>query len=222
MAMELTFFGDAPNYKLVEIVRKPLEAYFAEVTKILPELPRKLSIWLDNKWLSKETGTGGHAYSPGIVTISFDIDFENKQSQLENLRGTVFHESYHLVQGHTGIDSKAEYHSMLDSAIYEGCATVFERNYANVSPSWGEYKQHSREELESWYEAMAILLPEDYWDGKGGLMQKWAFYDQDDGHRWKLYKTGSWVVDEAVKRLGIDVLFMRKMSAGEICTATVS
>ena len=103
MAMELTFFGDAPNYKLVEIVRKPLEAYFAEVTKILPELPRKLSIWLDNKWLSKETGTGGYA----------------------------------------GIDPKAEYHSMLDVAIYESCATVFERNYANVSLLWGEYKQHS-------------------------------------------------------------------------------
>ena len=214
--MELTFFDDAPNYKAVEIVRDPLQTYFDEVGKLLPELPRKLHIWLDNDGLVEETGEGGFAYSPDIINIAFDVDFEDTQAQLKALRGTVFHESYHLVQGHTSVEPKAEYRSMLDNAIYEGCATVFERVHAGVAPLWGEYKQHSQEELETWRDAMATYSNEEYRDGKLGLWPRWAFYDKDDGQRWKLYKVGSWMVDEAMERSRMGVLDMRRMSAYEI------
>jgi len=214
--MKLHFFDDAPNYQVAELVREPLEAYFAEVRELLPELPEKLSIWLDNSWLTKQTGTGGAAYSADIINISFDADFADKQAQLADLRGTVFHEAYHLVQGHTFIGPKAEYRTMLDSAIYEGCATVFEREYAGVVPLWGEYKQHSREELVLWRNAMKAISIEEFRDGSSKLWSKWAYYDKGDAQRWKAYKTGSWVVDEAIERSYIDILEMRKMSSTEI------
>ena len=214
--MELNFFEDAPNYGAVELVRKPLQEYFDEVAFLLPELPKKLSIWLDNTFLVRETGEGGAAYSPEIINISFDVDFKNKESQLADLRGTIFHETYHLVQGHTFFDGKAKYRSMLDSAIYEGCVTVFEREYAGVSPLWGEYKQHSEEELKKWRDAMAVILPKDYIDGKDGLRDKWAFYDKEDGQRWKMYKTGSWLVDRTMEKSKMTILQIRKISAKEI------
>jgi len=214
--MELTFFEDAPNYGVVELVRKPLQEYFDEVALLLPELPKKLSIWLDNSFLIRETGEGGSAYSPKVINISFDVDFKNKESQLVDLRGTVFHEAYHLVQGHTFFDSTAEYRSLLDSAIYEGCATVFEREYAGVSPLWGEYKQHSPKELAKWRDAMAAISVEDYRGEKNGLWDKWAFYDKEDGKRWKVYKTGVWVADRAIENSGIKILGMRRMLAKEI------
>ena len=214
--MELTFFEDAPNYGVVELVRKPLQEYFDEVALLLPELPRKLSIWLDNSFLIRETGEGGAAYSPEVITISFDANFKNEESQLVDLRGTVFHEAYHLVQGHTFFDSTAEYRSMLDSAIYEGCATVFEREYAGVSPLWGEYKQHSPKELAKWRDAMAAISVEDYRGEENGLWDKWAFYDKEDGQRWKVYKTGSWVVDQFIDRTGMGTSEIRVMSAKEI------
>ena len=214
--MELTFFEDAPNYGAVELVIKPLQEYFDEVALLLPELPKKLSIWLDNSFLIRETGEGGAAYSPEVITISFDADFKNKESQLADLRGTVFHEAYHLAQGHTFFDSTAEYHSMLDSAIYEGCATIFEREYAGVSPLWGECKQHSIDELTTWRDAMVAIPIEEYRGKENGPWDKWAFYDKEDGRRWKLYKTGSWVVDEAIGTSRVNILELRYLSADYI------
>jgi len=214
--MKLTYSKDAPNYGVVELIRKPLQAFFDEVTILLPELPNELNIWLDNSFLVSDTGEGGAAYSPDTITVSFDKDFQDKSSQLKNLRGTVFHEAYHLVQGHTIVDGKAAYRSMLDSAIYEGCATVFERDYAGVVPLWGEYKQHSIQELMSWQDAMSAIPTEDYESEDSNLWNMWAYYDKEDGQRWKAYKTGSWLADKAIKTSNIDILKLRSDSAENI------
>jgi len=215
------FFDDAPNYQVLNEVKEPLNKYFAEVRQFLPELPEQINIWLDNDGLIKETGSGGFAYASDTINIAFDPNFPDKKAQLVDLKGSVYHEAYHLVQGHTASEPKAVYTTMLDSAVYEGCATVFEREYANTMPLWGDYSQHSDEELAGWRDAMKGYSNEEYWDEDSGLWPKWAFYDKEDGQRWKVYKVGCWIVDKAIKESGVGVLEMRTKSAEKIALLSV-
>ena len=211
----LNFFEDAPNIANEDAIRSDLEQYHQEVREFLPELPKELSIWLSNNHLITETGEGGFAYSPKIMNISFDETFEDKEKQLAYLKGTFFHEAYHLVQGHTYEDSNVLRETMLDNAIYEGCATVFEREYADVVPPWGDYSLLDESQLNSWRDSMLKISREKYRDVPG-LWEKWAFYDDEDNQKWKVYKTGTWIADMAIRESGVDILEMRRMSAAEV------
>ena len=212
----LQFYNDAPNYQANPIVYNALKNYESEIRKILPKLPEPINIWLDTANVIPETGEGGFAYSSDTINISIDVDFKDKALQLHSLRGTVFHEAYHITQGHTFVEPSATYASALDGAIYEGCATIFEREYAGSSPLWGNYMQYSIDELAKWRDTMANIPYDDYQSESTGLWQAWAFYDPSDKQRWKLYKTGTWIVDEALRVSKKDIFDLRTLSAAEI------
>ena len=205
----ITFYENAPNFELKAEVQPHIELYLAEVRKLLPELPDDIHIWLDNQNLIAETGEGGFAYAPDVINISFEPRFKDKKAQLESLRGTIFHEAFHLVQGHTFEKPKAQYETLLDSAIYEGCATVFEREYAGTKPLWGEYQQHESSVLAGWRKQMRSITLNEYMDEKSGIYPKWAYFDEESGERWRLYKAGTWIVDEALKSSRLDILELR-------------
>lgn len=220
--MKLHILEDSPNSEARNDVLPLLEEYFVEVRGILTELPEKLNIYLLNDMLIPETGEGGFAYSSDIVTVSFDLNFKDKALQKAALRGTVFHESYHLVQGHTSQSPTAEYRSALDSAIYEGCATVFEREYAKSYSPWGDYSQHTKDELERWVKELRRINIDDFAQDKDGIWRRWAFYDEQSGQRWRLYKVGTWLVELALARSRKDILELKNMSAGDIETFVAS
>jgi len=210
------FFPDAPDYRLRPLVEVPVEDTLSELKKLLPELPEQISIWLDSRHMIPDTGSGGFAYAPDIINISFDEHFPDKAEQLKYLRGTIFHEGYHLVQGHTYERPVHQYKTALENAVYEGCATVFEREYAQVSPLWGDYSRHSDAQLSEWQEVMAQITKAQYEEPGSKLYPNWAFYDPTDKQRWKMYKTGAWIVDRVLKKSEKDIRELRHLSAQEI------
>lgn len=212
----LNFYPDAPLYGFKDTVEPALATHFEEVRQYLPELPATINIWLTSEFVIPETGSGGFAYAPDIITIGYDPEFPDKEMQISKLKGMVFHESYHLVQGHTANDTRAQYASLLDSATYEGCATVFERQYTDSTPLWGNNSQHTGEQLASWRDGMSAITYSGDHSTIGSIYESWAFFDEADQQRWKLYKTGTWLVDQALTKSGKDILDLRHLSATQI------
>jgi len=211
----IAYISDAPNIEAKLEVEQTIESAYEEVQKLLPELPEDVKIWLDNSFLIPETGDGGYSYAPDIISIAFDLDFKDRKAQLRHLRATIFHEAFHLVQGHTAHKPKVIYKTALDATIYEGCATIFEREYAKSSPLWGNYQQYEEGVLREWQESLLAVAAEEYYDD-WSIYKKWAFYDKESGERWRLYKTGTWLVDKALKQSGLDILDLRLKNADEI------
>ena len=174
-------------------LRELLPQWESEVRVLLSELPKQIAVQFNNNWLIDITGTGGYAHSQNNIDLAFDPSFDgDKIKQLNDLRGSYYHECYHLVQHFTGdeFDDAATPLPAIDNAIYEGAATRFEAIRAGTSPPWGEYE--SRDVMLGWLEQIK-QLPYDYdWN-------KWKFYDEATGNRWIMYRTGSFIIDQALE-----------------------
>jgi uncharacterized protein YjaZ len=180
-----------------------LQGYYDEVREILPKLPKNLQIYFDDFCMVPELGCGGYAYSPIIITIAYDLNFKDKESQQKYLRSTFFHECYHISQGYNGEMGEI---SPIEVAVYEGAATVFERE---VSKSKAEYGSYDESKVREWY-AQLKSLPNKYdW-------YSWKVYDEHDKEYAKSYKTGSYIVDQAIKKSGKSIIELNTLDAKEI------
>ncbi len=186
------------------------EAY-SDAQVHLRRLPETMQIEFKSHGAAPETGVGGFAYSPDLINAVFDKNFANREEQLANLRGMIFHESFHVNQGFTFTKSPF---SALDSAIYEGCATVFERDYANTKPLYGDHSHHSDAELHSWLDQVKEVGT-DYFEEEA-TWHKWAFYNAELKQRWIIYKLGVWLVDKTIERTGLTVIDLQDKTAPEI------
>lgn len=211
-----TIHPESPNKRGIPLVEEIFGVVEPRIRELLPELPNDLKLYVHSETNIPETGSGGFAYDPTTISLSVDNDFEDKDLQKKSLREAIFHESFHVVQGHTGFDASAEYDCALDSAIYEGCATIFEREYAGAKPLWGDYSMHNEKELNSWRDALSKIHIADWRENKDEVRQDWSFYDPNDKRRWKVYKVGAWLVDEYLKKNDADILDLRYLSAKEI------
>lgn len=205
-----------PDSEAQTAASRIIDDAYSEVRTLLPNLPKTIRIYFDNWYLLPETGAGGFAYSADTLTMSFDPSFTNKQQQSHDLRATVFHESYHLAQGHTFIQPTAEYRHTLDSAVYEGMASVFEREYAAPSILPGTYTGETDQQLQEWADSLANISMADYTNPDTELWIKWALYDKESQQRWRIYKVGTWIVDKAVRQSGKDILSLYTATAAEI------
>lgn len=212
----ISVYEDSPNIVAKDSILPLAATYYDEVRGLMPELPSDLTLWLDNWCLIDETGTGGFAYAANELTLAFDMNFPDKALQRKDLRATIFHESFHLVQGHTQESPRATYTTALDNAIYEGCAVVFEREYAGATPLWGLYDQHGSSTLMRWRAELQQIPIETYLDAKTNIWEKWAFYDEVSNERWRLYKAGTWIVDQALRESGKNILELRTLSSTDI------
>lgn len=166
-----------------------IRSWDAELRKLLPKLPDKIDIEFDNSLLISATGTGGFAVAKDKIYLAFDPNFSgDKDLQLENLKGSYFHEAYHLVQGFTGEDTSIPIPA-ISNAILEGAATVFERDRTKSDPLWGKYEDSVTMNLWT-QEIVGLGQPYDW--------RKYKFYDSDTGRRWIMYKVGTYIVDEAL------------------------
>ena len=202
----MQYTSEVPT-ELQEQLEKLLSTWHGEVRTLLPTLPDSLTIELDNQWLIPDEATGGLAVARDKVALAFDPEFKgDRAQQFHKLRGSYFHECFHVVQGFVGDDAE-DGMAALDNGIYEGAATVFEREHAGTSPGWGEYGD--RATMLTWL-AEVQALPANYdW-------QKWKFYDPATDRRWILYRVGTFVVDEALRYTGSDIATLAPLSADEI------
>ena len=190
---------------------KIVEAYDSLKT-LLPNLPETINISFGTNYPYGEDGITGSALSSDSMKIGTRIDQEDRTSQFGRIKPVIFHEGYHIGQGFYN----SEPCSAIEAAIYEGCATIFEREHANSSPRWADYSQHSVETLHAWLEEIKTITADQYFESSGETWRKWAFYDPDTKEAWKTYKVGTWIVENVIRKTGLNVIELNSMSADEI------
>jgi len=185
---------------------------YADLRQLLPRLPSQLRVMLGTNYDYGEDGVTGSAVSANEMKIGIDSSAQDRSKQHERIRPIVFHEGYHMAQGfHLGSRFSA-----LESAIYEGCATIFERDYAGSTPKWADYSKEDTATLQRWYEAMKGISAEQYFEPSGETWRKWAFYDPEADESWRVYKVGVWLVEGALKSSNLDIMQLNSMTASEI------
>jgi uncharacterized protein YjaZ len=195
-----------------ELPFEPLIAEsLVEVRKLLPTIPSNIQIYFSNYGILEDTGVGGYAYSSDIITISLDPDFDDKEKQKASIRPAVFHEAFHLSQKFTGEDGPF---SAIDNAIYEGMATIFERENAGVFEQYGDYRQIPEEKLKQWVEELKKLSAEVFADEK--VYSKWKFYHPELQERWIAYRTGTWLVDQVLQKQDLTILDLQSSTASDV------
>jgi hypothetical protein len=160
----------------------------AQVRQHLPRLPAKLTLRVHaGTDVIPETGEGASAVPPQSVVWVVDPTRPGGVEGVANtwLRASLFHELHHLVR-----DVQVPRKTMLDIAVTEGLATAFERDYAGVTPPWGDYPAVVRPWID---ELRANPDPDDRrrWLGR-----------HPDGRRWVAFKTGTYLADCAFKAAG--------------------
>lgn len=189
-----------------------IEKWYGEVRELLPSLPKTINIYFfaqNDPGIMKEYGVGGYAYSSEIMSLGFDLGFANKEEQLQQLRSTVYHEGLHIAQGYTGECTELP---LLDCVVYEGLASVFEREYAGMEQVYADYKNEVKL-IPEWIKLMSKIGPN--WEY--ATYAKWGFKDEETGEKYKLYKSGTWLIDTILQsNPRLTVLDLTKMSAEEV------
>lgn len=184
---------------------------YDEARKLLSALPPTIQIYFSDYGILEETGIGAYAYSSEIITISLDPDFEDKEKQKAAIRPTVFHEAFHLCQKFTMENGPF---SAIDNAIYEGMATVFEREYAGVFEQYGDYRQTPEIKVLQWIEALKELSVEEFAEEK--IYEAWKFYHPELKERWIVYRVGTWIVDQVLTKHNLSILDLSTKTAAEV------
>lgn len=172
-----------------ETIRHEASRAEPEVRDLLPGLRNRLNLVVTTGGgVIPETGEVGFAASPDVVNWKVDVDYGVVDVASAHLRHVLFHELHHCVR----MVRHPSYYTVdwYDGAVFEGLATVFERE-AGWSPPFGEYPV---DEVEAWADQL-FAQPVDH------TFQHWKF-EHPDGRRWISYRVGAWVVDRAIERSG--------------------
>ncbi len=198
-----------------EHTEKPIEesisGSYDEVRKLLPGLPEMVKIYFGDYGILPESGVGGYAYSSDIITVSLDPDYKDKQKQLNNIRPMIFHEAFHLYQNYTGDGPQ---YSAIEGAIYEGMATIFEREHAGTSQPYGDYKHLPEAKLRQWSQKLYKFSAEEFADEK--IYRAWKFYHPELRERWIVYKVGTWITDQVLAKHKLTILDLSTKTGAEV------
>lgn len=185
---EVAFFSiDGPGFSWWErhVVRSIAEEAVTDVRKLLPGLPKQLTIRIQSDAsLSEETGEEADGVQPNTVVWTVDPKHEGGVTAVARarLRSSLFHELHHLAR-----DASQPRDTILDRAVGEGLATTFERDFAGSRKPWCNYPS----EAAGWIHEIARLPPSE-------PREPWT-NRHPDGRRWAAYQAGTYVVDRAMK-----------------------
>lgn len=197
------------NKSTEETLESIISGNYNEVRELLPELPELIQIYFSDNGIIPESGVGGYAYAHDIITISIDPDFTDKKKQLANIRSTIFHEAFHVYQNYTGESGSF---SAIQNTIYEGMATVFEREYCDIWQPYGDYRETSGEKIKQWIEYLQELSTEEFENN----YSEWKFYHPKLKERWIVYKTGTWIADQVLQKHKLNILDLSIKKADEV------
>ncbi len=190
-----------------------IEQAYNDLRQLIDGLPENMQLYFDDGDIWEEFAVTGHAHASDIITIIFNPQEKSPEQTVRELRELIFHEGFHVRQGFTyehGAFSGAE------SAVYEGCATVFEQKYAAATPGYGEYKDIPVQKLNEWYQALKAIPADTYFEASGETWRKWAFWDDETKEKWRTYKTGAWIVDTVLAARKADIRDLRNVPAKQI------
>lgn len=200
-------FKDGLNESLIARFGSDVVDASDNVHRLLPALRRDIQY----VWFNQNSGmivpgyvTGGGLYDkPNIVSIAVDDTCTDESRIKHELRRTVFHELFHVAQQFSNLDEDGnirEFVPMIGDAIYEGAASIFERDYADdktdqyVMPYYANYVEHEEGQLLQWCDeliAMGVVAEHD-------VARQWKFYHDELGVNHIMYKTGAYIVDKVL------------------------
>jgi uncharacterized protein YjaZ len=204
--IEVIHYQNIATEKLLEA---SISKYYDEVRELLPGLPKTVKIYFGDYGIIPESGVGGYAYSHDTITISIDPDFKDKKKQLKDTRPTIFHEAFHLYQNYTGESGPF---TAIDNAIYEGMATVFEREYCGIWQPYGNYRETPEDSLKQWLQDLQQLSLKDFQN----TYSEWKFYHSKLKERWIVYKVGTWITDQVLEKHKLKILDLSDKTATEV------
>lgn len=173
---------------------------------LLPTLSDHLNVVIrpNETGIIPEYGTGARTHDAEFIEIWFDKNVPHgAKKTLESLRQTVFHETNHAARW----SSIPEDYRLIEGAIFEGLATVFEREYAGYKPLYGAYEDDAT--MHEWLHE--IQAAKEDWGQRDAL-----FFDHPDGRRWIAYKSGTWIIDHAIKNSGKSIVELTVLPADNI------
>jgi len=178
----------------------------ARARALLPGLPEQVRVTVTkvNRDLSSVGGASGRADAPGEVLVELSATLDGGSSaQSLGLHHTLFHEFHHLARGWTIIENRFG-PGIATAAVNEGLADVFaEQQTGRVLPA-NEYPENVRE----WVLEILLLPP----DADYGT---WMF-EHPDGRRAIGYRTGRYIVHQAMENSGKTILELSEHSPLEI------
>lgn len=158
-----------------------------EARRHLPALPHQITLQVrSGPDVIPELGATAAAVPPDWIVWTVDPEHADGVVTIANkhLRAAMFHEFHHLVRS-----AKIETHTLIDRVISEGLATAFERDFAGVSPPWGQYP----DEVAKWVDELLAQPPT-------AKPDEWLIR-HPDGRRWIGMRAGTYLVDVAMKKL---------------------
>jgi hypothetical protein len=173
----------------------------------LPGLAKPITVRAQSgKKVIPELGAIAEPAPPDYVVWTVDTDRPEGVVKIAeaHLRAALFHEFHHLVRLTT-----LQASTVMDRAISEGMATAFERDFAQANYPWGQYPDN----VASWVETL-LTLPDD--EKRNAWISQ-----QPNGGRWVTYRAGTYIVDQAMKKLGKTSAELVSMPTPEIL-ATLS
>lgn len=166
---------------------------YDEARKSLTHLPKIINVIVDiAPWLCiPETGSGATTRNSRQILISLDHNLPfGEEHFIIDARSTMLHELNHANRYEAGY----WHENFLDHCILEGLATVYEREQTGTTPPWGNYDVSL---VSKWIQEIKENLET--------LNFQHYMYKHPDGRRWIGYLTGTYLVDQAIKKSGKDI-----------------
>jgi Predicted Zn-dependent protease (DUF2268) len=139
-------------------------------------------------------GWGSTGYTPAKDWIQISINPWDPRGVLEiagrELRSLVAHETHHAARWALVAPEGLLQH-VTSTAVFEGLATVFQREMTGLTPPWGEYDE---DVVDEWVAELLSLPP-------GIDTRPWRFR-HGDGRQWIAYEAGTRIVERACAELG--------------------
>jgi hypothetical protein len=131
-----------------------------------------------------ETGETGYAAPPNIVYWIVDPHRNGGVTAITqtHLRTSLFEFFHHLVRDRTVSSTR-----LMDHVVGDGMAIAFARDFAGASPPWAVYPDN----VMDWVKELMALPPATEED-----------HFRSDPRRWITLKTGTYLVDQAVRSSG--------------------
>ncbi|MCG8468563.1 MAG: DUF2268 domain-containing protein [Gemmatimonadetes bacterium] len=187
-------------------IENEIQGVEREVRRLMPALADEIrvTVVLVDRDLRSVGGVSGRADAPGELLIELSTTFEGGvPALLPGLSRAMFHELHHLVRGWTIVGNRFG-PGIPIAAVNEGLADVFADEQTGVVLAANEYP----EQVSAWArEIMSLPVDASYGD--------WMF-EHPDGRRAIGYRTGRYIVHQAMANSGKSVLELSELSPAEI------
>ena len=170
------------------LIRRVIERTTSEVRPLLPALPPDIETTVrPGADVTPEIGATADAMPPNGIVVTIDAARPEGVEAIVHkwLRPIMFHELHHLARSTAGVPG-----SIVERAVFEGMATVFERDFARSETPWGAYPPN----VIDWAHELQAL-PAD------APVRDWI-HRHPDGRRWIGMKVGAYWVDRAIAKSG--------------------